>query len=120
MIGQVGRENFECEVLQSPRPVLVAFLAPWSRPCQVIEIVLADVAVACAGSVKVVQVNADDHPLLSLWYEIQSIPSLLLFVAGSVRARIVGTASKEAILGTLQSACSGADATPPTLADDVR
>jgi thioredoxin 1 len=52
--------------------------------------------------VKIVKVNADDNPDLSLWYEVQSIPTLLYFVDGSIRAKVVGTASKEAILAKLE------------------
>jgi len=102
-IIEAGEVNFESEVLQSKPPVLVAFLAPWSRPCQMFRAVLEEVATAFAGTVRVVQVNADDNPDLGVWYEIQSIPTLLYFVNGSLRARIVGTASKAAILSKMQS-----------------
>lgn len=104
---EVGEANFDSEVVRSDRPVLVAFLAPWSRPCQVIKPVLAQVALACAGKLKVLEVNADDHPGLGVDYEVQSVPTLLYFVAGSLRARIVGTASKEAIFSKLLSVCGG-------------
>lgn len=107
---EVGQGNFETEVLKSKLPVLVAFWAPWSRPCQILEPALRDVAAACAGSVKVAKVNADDHPDLSMWYEIQSIPTMLVYVGGTVCAKIVGTASKEAILAKLRSVLSGGDA----------
>ncbi len=99
---EVREANFETEVLQSKQPVLVEFWAPWSRPCQVLESVLNEIATTCGGKVKVVKVNADDNPDLSLWYEIQSIPTLLYFVGGSIRAKVVGTASKEAILAKLE------------------
>ncbi len=100
-ILEVGEANFEAEVLKCTKPVLVAFVAPWSRPCQVIDPVLDDVALACAGRARVVRVNADNAPDLGIAYEIQSIPSLLFFVAGELRGRVVGTASKEAILEKL-------------------
>jgi len=100
--AEIGEANFESEVLKSEQPVLVAFWAPWSRPCRVLDGVLTEVAHACAGKVKVVRVNADDNPDLSLWYEVQSIPTLLYFVDRTLRARIVGTASKEAILAKLR------------------
>jgi len=100
---EVGEANFEPEVLRSKSPVLVAFFAPWSRPCHILDSVLDEVATTCAGSVKVVKVNTDDNPDLSMWYEIQSIPTLLFFVDGSLRAKVVGTASKEAILSKLKT-----------------
>lgn len=107
---KVSEANFESEILKSRQPVLVVFRAPWSRPCQVLEAALDKVAAACAGTIRVVRVNADDNPDLSLWYEIQSIPTLLYFVDGSIRARIVGTASKEAILAKVSALSPGGDA----------
>jgi thioredoxin 1 len=111
-IFEVGEDSFQSEVLQSKQPVLVAFWTPWSRPCQILGSVLDEVATTCAGSVKVVKVNADDNPDLSLWYEIQSIPTLLYFVSGTLCAKLVGTASKEAILSKLQSVLHDGDSTP--------
>lgn len=107
-ILEVGEANFELEVLQAGQPVLAVFLAPWSRPCQVLGGVLVEVA--RAGRVKVVRINADDNPELSMWYGIQSIPALLFFFEGTVRATIVGTASKEAILARLLAVFPGDDA----------
>ena len=96
------QKPFKAEVLESTQPVLVEFWAPWSRPCQVFDSVLQELASACAGKVKVAKVNADDSLDLSLWYEIQSVPTLLYFVQGKPCVRIVGTATKEAILAKLQ------------------
>ena len=104
---KVGEADFRSQVLKSRQPVLVAFLAPWSRPCQVLTTVLEEVATAYGEEVKVVKVNADDNPDLSLWYEIQSIPTLLYFVKGTLRARLVGTASKEAILAKFDTCLKG-------------
>lgn len=94
--------EFKAEVLESKQPVLVEFWAPWSRPCQVFEAVLQEVAGALAGKVRVIKINADDSLDLSLWYDIQSIPTLLYFVGGNPCLRIVGTATKEAILAKLE------------------
>jgi len=98
---EIGEANFELEVLRWKRPVLVAFSAAWSRPCRILDSVLEEVAAACAGREKVVRINADNNPDLSLVWKIQSVPTLLYFVDGSLRAKIVGTASKEAILSKL-------------------
>jgi thioredoxin-like negative regulator of GroEL len=51
------------------------------------------------------RVDADDNPHLSLWYGVQSIPTLLFFVAGNLREKLVGTASKEAISTLLRRHC---------------
>jgi len=101
-IIKIDEKDFKVEVIESNRPIWVAFLAPWSRPCQVIRPVLDDVAEACAGAVRVFTVDADDNPGLGMTYEIHSIPTLLCFVEGNERARIVGTASKEAILAKMR------------------
>ncbi|HNU52100.1 MAG TPA: thioredoxin domain-containing protein [Verrucomicrobiota bacterium] len=102
--AEIREGDFEKEVLKSAVPVLVAFVAPWSQACRVLDSVLTDVAAACAGRVKVLKLNADDSPDLSLWYEIASIPALLYFVNGLPRARVIGTASKDAILAKIEGA----------------
>ena len=108
-IIEIGEGNFESEVLRWKQPVLVVFSAAWSRPCRVLDLVLEEVAVACAGRVKVARINADNNPDLSLFWRIQSIPTLLYFIDRSLRARIIGTASKEAILSKLRSVTDGGD-----------
>ena len=94
--------SFKAEVLESKQPVLVEFWAPWSRPCLLLDSVLQELAIAWAGKVKLVKVNTDDDLDLSLWYDIQSVPTLLYFVEGNPCVRMVGTASKEAILAKLK------------------
>ena len=116
----VGDADFEPQVLQAKQPVVVAFWAPWSRPCQIFEAALDEVAVACAGRVKVVRINADDHPDLSMWYDIQSIPSLLIFVEGILRDKVVGTVSKEGILTKLRPLVPGLDSPAPPMASAIQ
>ena len=99
---QIDNGNFDSEVLNAKQPVLVAFLTEWSRPCAAISPVLDEIASECAVNLKVARVNSDMNLDLSLWYDVESIPTLLYFVAGNVRAKIVGTASKEAILAKLK------------------
>jgi thioredoxin 1 len=100
--------NFESEVLKADQPVVVVFWTPWSRPCHILDAALEEVANECAGSVKLVKVNADDNPDLGLWYDVQAVPTILYFINGSLRAKLVGTASKEAILSKLHSICQNA------------
>jgi thioredoxin 1 len=112
-IVEIGEATFEAEVLKAEQPVLVEFVAAWSRPCHVLDSVLDEVLAACAARVKVVKVDADNNPDLSLWFGIQSIPTLLYFLGGRVRAKIVGTASKEAILSKLQAFSAGGEVGSP-------
>ena len=98
----LGEAQFGAEVLQSKKPVLVAFSAPWSRACQVLDAVLPELASALDGKVKVVKVNADNSLDLSICYDIQSVPTLLYFAEGTPRLRIVGTATREAVLAKLK------------------
>jgi thiol-disulfide isomerase/thioredoxin len=104
-IIEAGDSNFELEVLKAESPTIVAFCAPWSRPCRVLDTVLRDIGTGGAGKLKVVKINADDNPDLSLAYDVQSIPTLLYFARGSLRGRTVGTASKTAILAKLETVC---------------
>jgi thioredoxin 1 len=99
---EAGEGNFETEVLRSKVPVMVAFGAPWSAPCRSLESVLQELLATGLEGIKVVKVNADEYPGLGLWYEVQSIPTLLYFIDGTLRFRTVGTVSKEAILTQLQ------------------
>ncbi len=94
----ISAGEFRTAVLESKQPVLVAFCTSWSRPCQVLEAELHALSGTFAGRGKVVKVNADDSLDLSLWYDIQSVPTLLCFVEGEPRLRIVGTATRDAIL----------------------
>jgi len=101
-ISEINELDFEAEVLKSRQPVLVNFCAGWSQRCRMLAGVLDEVASECKGWAKVVMVNSDDNPHLGIWYGIHSIPTLLCFVNGEVGAKIVGTASKEAILAQLK------------------
>lgn len=97
-IQEVSEANFEVEVLSSSLPVWVAFGALWSFPCQAMDSLLSDLAFLCMGRARVVWANADANLGLSLWFEVMNLPTLLYFVEGQVRARIVGMSSKENIL----------------------
>ena len=102
MPTEIAENNFKVEVLESRQPVLVEFWSPWSRPCQILDSVLREIATEWQEVAKVVKINADDNPDLSLWYDIHSIPTLVYFHGGEPRSRIVGTATKEAILAKLK------------------
>lgn len=106
---ELSEKQFEEEVLHCHEPALVAFGAEWSKPCQLLKAVLEEIAAECEGRIRVFAVNADDNPDLDVLYEIQSIPTVLWFVTGKVRGRIVGFASKQAILSKVSGWTADAD-----------
>ena len=100
-VQEINEPEFEAQVLRSTQPVLVGFLAGWSKPCRLIEPVLDEVAGACKGNPKIFKVDVDDNPDLGTIYSIQSVPTLIYFLNGAVRAKIVGMVSPKAILAKL-------------------
>ena len=110
-VQEISESEFETQVLSSMQPVLVGFLTDWSKPCQVCESVLEEVAAACEGRAKVFKINVDDNPDLGNVYRIQSIPTLIYFFNGSVRMKIIGMASAKAILAKLHSLTQGNSST---------
>jgi len=102
-VHQINEPEFETEVLRCAQPVLVGFLAEWSNPSRLVEPVLDEVAGASNGNAKIFKVNVDDNPDLGTIYSIQSVPTLVYFFNGAVRAKIVGMVSSRAILAKLNS-----------------
>ena len=106
-VQEINEPEFEAQVLRCTQPVLVGFLTGWSKPCQLIEPVLDEVAGACNGNAKIFKVNVDDNPDLGTIYGVQSIPMLIFFFNGMIRAKIVGMVSPKAILTKLNSLTPG-------------
>jgi thioredoxin 1 len=101
---EVTEANFDAEVLQSDKVVLVDFWAPWCGPCRRIAPVIDELANEYAGSVKVVKLNVDDAQTLSQSYGVQSIPTLMIFKGGEVVDRQVGVPPKTRLQQALDAA----------------
>lgn len=83
--------SFPDQVLRSDQPVLVDFWAEWCGPCRAIAPVLEEVATARQESLRVVKVNVDENPQLARQYGVRSIPTLMLFRDGELRAQQAGS-----------------------------
>ena len=93
-IAHITNQNFKEEVLQSDRPVLVDFWAPWCGPCRMLAPVLEELDGDLAGKVKVAKVNVDEEMELAAQFQVASIPTLILFQGGQAVRRTVGVQPK--------------------------
>lgn len=90
MTQQVSDADFETEVLKSSKPVLVDFFAEWCGPCKAMAPALEQVAGEMSGSVKVTKIDVDANPEITQKYQIQAMPTLIMFKNGEVIGRHTG------------------------------
>ncbi len=100
---EVTDQNFEEEVLNSEKPVLVDFWAAWCAPCRTLAPTVDQIAQEFSDQAKVVKLNVDDNAAISAKYNIKGIPTLLLFKGGEIKDQIVGAASKDNIARMIQA-----------------
>jgi thioredoxin 1 len=90
MAEQFNESNFQSEVIESDKPVLVDFWAEWCGPCKMIGPVIDQLSSELDGQAKVGKVNVDEARNLAVKYGVRSIPLLLFFKDGEVKDQIVG------------------------------
>jgi len=82
--------SFDSEVLQSDKPVMVDFWAPWCGPCKAIGPVVEELAGTFGDKIKFTKCNVDNNPVTPGKYGIKAIPTLILFKEGNVVEQITG------------------------------
>ena len=100
MVTVITKDNFQAEVLQSDKPVLVDFWAAWCSPCKMLSPVVDQIAEE-NPDIKVGKINVDDEPELAGQFGVMSIPTLLVFKDGQIAGQSVGVRPKDFILGML-------------------
>ena len=101
LVKDMNKENFQEEVVQSDKPVLVDFWASWCGPCRMVSSIVDEIAQE-RPDVKVVKVNVDQEQELALQFGVMSIPTLVVMKDGKVVNQAVGVRPKEQILDLLK------------------
>lgn len=97
MAVNITNENFENEIVNSEKPVLVDFWASWCGPCKMLSPIVDEVSEE-TDKVKVCKINIDDYPELAKKYRVMSIPTLIVMENGKEIKRSVGVIPKDDIL----------------------
>ena len=97
----IHQDNFEKEVLQSDRRVLLDFYADWCGPCRILSPIVEEIAKE-HPEYKVCKINVDEEGVLAGAFEVMSIPMLLVFEKGKVIAKSLGAKPKAQVLALLE------------------
>ncbi|MBD9068157.1 MAG: thioredoxin [Butyricicoccus sp.] len=96
----ITKENFQSEVVQSDKPVLLDFWATWCGPCRMVSPIVDQIADE-RSDIKVGKINVDEQPELAQQFRIISIPTLVVMKDGQIENKAVGAMPKEEILALL-------------------
>ena len=96
----VNKNNFREEVMNSDKPVLMDFWAPWCYPCRMVVPLVEEIAEE-NREIKVVKINVDEEEELAMQFQITSIPTLMVMKNGEITNRAMGARPKKQILAML-------------------
>ena len=96
----ITRNNFQNEIINSDKPVLLDFWAPWCGPCRMVGPILEEIA-GERSDIKIGKINVDEQPELTSQFRVMSIPTLIVIKDGKIVNQSMGAKPKNAILAML-------------------
>ena len=103
MVLKVSSQDFSAQVLQSHQPVLVDFYAAWCGPCKLMEPILEE-AEKERSDLRIAKVNVDEEPGLAQKHKVGSVPTLVLYYQGQIKATWQGLRTKKVLLNDIAAA----------------
>ena len=98
---KLTKDNFDQEVMQSDKPVLVDFYADWCGPCKMMSPVVEEIAGEEEG-IKVCKINIDEEMDLAQRYGVMSIPTFISFSGGEIKGKQIGAVPKSALVDLIK------------------
>lgn len=89
MLKKIKEDEFETEVLKNTKPVIVDFFATWCGPCQMLMPVLKEIAEE-REDIDIIEIDVDESRDLAYKYEIEAVPTMIIFINGTAIDRIGG------------------------------
>jgi thioredoxin 1 len=102
-IMDIDDRSFDSEIIQSEKPAVVDFWAPWCGPCKAIGPVIEELAEAYGENIKFTKCNVDENPATPAKFGIKAIPTLIFFKDGKVVDQITGMVAKSKLEDTIKS-----------------
>ena len=99
--AEFTEQNFNSDVLESDKPVLVDFWAEWCGPCQILIPIIEELSLEYQSKASIGKLNVDNHSSIATKYGVRSIPCLLFFKNGEVQKQIMGSVPKSEIATAL-------------------
>ena len=100
----IDQNNIQSEVMNSDKPVLLDFWAPWCGPCRGIGPIVEELAAEYDGKVLVCKVNVDENTRVPSLFGIRAIPTLIVFKDGEVVDQVTGAVAKSHLVGMIEKA----------------